>query len=392
MNDSIFTRIGKVFRFFLFHILFFLIRLKKQQIKSKTLLIVRLDSIGDYLLIQNLLGSFKGSKKYHEYKITLCGNAAWKDLAEYFNRDFFDNFIWLDRDKFHNNIFYKYKYLTNVYKQGFEVAIDTTFSREMLFGDAIVKASNAAERIGSLVVADTTASFKRRMFTDRFYTQLIDANKFNVFEFYRSRSYLESIIDEKISIEKPFLNCQHIQIELPTKKSFAVIFPGAQEIKRRWSTSNFEIIIEHLIRNFGLNVIIAGSKHDSEIAKKMVRCYTSKACFDLTGKTTLPQLAKLISSAKILISNETSAVHFAVSVDTPFVCISNAQRYGRFMPYPSEMNVIGTYIYPDEIENNLDRPEYLINKYKYNSDLDINSIQAKKVINAVNKILNYSLI
>lgn len=271
--------------------------------------------------------------------------------------------------------------------QGFEVVVDSTFSREMLFGDSIVKISNAPVRIGSEVVADSFRKFKRNIFSDSFYTRLIPDNQKNIFEFYRNKYFFEVVFEEKIQLNKIHLDCSQVNLILPIQKSFAVIFPGAQDEKRRWSTLNFEIIIDHLIQKHNLHVIIAGSKSDSNISRKMVKCHTSKACFDMTGKTTLPQLAKLISQAEILISNETSAVHFAATVGTAVICISNGNNFGRFNPYPKEMNIKSIYVYPDEIEKNINDFEFISNKYRYKSKLDINSINPTKVVAAIELLI-----
>ena len=53
--------------------------------------------------------------------------------------------------------------------------------------------------------------------------------------------------------------------------------------------------------------------------------------------TNLAELAELLRSAELLISNETSAVHIAVAVSTPSVCVLGGGHYGRFMPYPSDI-------------------------------------------------------
>ena len=47
----------------------------------------------------------------------------------------------------------------------------------------------------------------------------------------------------------------------------------------------------------------------------------------------MPDLVELIRASRLLIGNETSAVHIAVAVDTPSVCILGGGHYGRFMPY-----------------------------------------------------------
>jgi ADP-heptose:LPS heptosyltransferase len=98
-------------------------------------------------------------------------------------------------------------------------------------------------------------------------------------------------------------------------------------------------------------------------------------------------MAKLISVAEILVSNEASAVHFAACVSTPFVCISNGNHFGRFNPYPKEMEISGKYIYPAEIEKNLDDKELLEKEFRFDSNLDINTITTEKVIKVLSEFL-----
>jgi ADP-heptose:LPS heptosyltransferase len=247
--------------------------------------------------------------------------------------------------------------------------------------------SRAKERIGSAGAKDAYVKWKRNLLTDKYYTNLIVQSSENIFEFYRNKEFFEEVLQENISIIKPEIDTSIVNLQLPTQKDFAVIFPGTQEEKRRWSSSNFEIIIEHLIAKYNFDVIIAGSSADSLISRKMIKCRTSKVCLDMTGKTNLAQLAKLISLSKILISNETSAVHFAAAVGTPFVCISNGQRFGRFMPYPKETKVNDKYIYPIEIENNLNDLDYLTKKFRFDSNLDIKTIKVEKVLMALDEII-----
>ena len=380
------TKFLNIFQFLIYKIIDLLLSVQRQKTHQETLLLIRLDSIGDYVLIRNYFYFIKQSKKYKNYKITLCGNDLWKDLAITFDSNIIDEFIWLNRKKFSSNPFYKYKLLKNIYKSGFEVVIDTTFSREILYGDSIVHTSRAKDKIGSTGSSDSFVVWKRNLLTNKFYTNLITQSSENLFEFYRNKEYFEKILQEKIDLSKPVLNSTKIDINLPTNKEYAVIFPGAQDEKRRWSSTNFEVVVEHLIQNYNLNVIIAGSKSDSSISSKMIKCHTSNSCFDMTGKTILPQLVKLISLAKILVSNETSAVHFAAAVGTPFICISNGNHFGRFNPYPKEMHIKCKYIYPDDIENNLNHLDYL-EKYRYDSNLDIDSISPIKIIKALPELL-----
>ena len=44
----------------------------------------------------------------------------------------------------------------------------------------------------------------------------------------------------------------------------------------------------------------------------------------------------MVSDAKFLIGNETSAIHIAAAVRTPSVCILGGGHFGRFIPYKLE--------------------------------------------------------
>lgn len=382
-----FTKFINIFRYLIYLILDFIISRSPQIRTTKTLLLIRLDSIGDYVLLRNFIRLIKETGKYKEYKVTLCGNIIWKELAVTLDSDRIDNFIWLDRKRFNNNPFYKYKIIKYIYNRGFETVIDTTFSRENLFGDTIVKSSRAIERIGSSGSPDSYAKWKRNLLTNKYYTKIIPYSDSNIFEFYRNKEFFEKILSQSIEIIKPILDATSIAFDIPTNNDFIVIFPGAQEPKRRWAAFKFGFVVQTIIKKFGYDIIIAGSKGDTAIAKKLFFCFNAKKVYDMTGKTTLPQLAKLISLSKILISNETSAVHFAAAVGTPFVCISNGNHFGRFHPYPKGVFDKAFYIYPPEIMNNLNNEEMLKEKYRFNSDLNINEISPEVVKKLVKSIL-----
>lgn len=376
-----------IFRFLIFLLLYFIISLQRQNRKPNTLLLIRLDSIGDYLLLRNFFQFIRNSDKYRNYEITLIGNKIWKDLAETFEKDIINNFIWIDRKKFNNNILYKYRLLKRIYNYGFETAIDCTYSREILFGDSIVKASKALNKIASVGAPDSYVKWKRNLLTDRIYTNLIPSDKKIIFEFERNKDFFSKVLGQKIDIIKPHLCTDKIKSVAHTAKNYVVIFPGANHIKRRWAAEKFIKVVNYIISNYYHEVIIAGSKDDFILAENIIEQTNKEKVINLAGKTTLPELAKLISDAILLISNDTSAIHFAASVDTQFICISNGNHLGRFHPYPKAMGVVGIYIYPKEIMDNLNDTEFLKSKYGFGSNLDINYIDENEVISAVNKFL-----
>lgn len=386
MNKRIKILLTKIFNLLNFLLNIFLIRLihfRKRKINHNSLLIIRLDSIGDYVLVQNFFNLLKTISPYRDFNITLCGNIIWKDLAEYCNKHTFDNFIWINKKKFKWNIFYKYRILKNIYQSGYELAIETAFSREILFGDILIKACKAKERIASTGSPDDYVRWKRNLLTNKYYTKLITQTDKNLFEFYRNKEFFEKLFGKNIEIFKPSINLDTVEIKIPTAKQFIVIVPGAQQEIRRWPEKNFSQLIELILFTYHYDILLAGSSSERKTIKKIVSNINSERVFNIAGKTSLTQFGKIISKAKLLISNETSAVHFAASLNTPFVCISNGKLFRRFYPYPESMSLNCAYVYPDEFEKKLDEAENSV----YDLKTEINQITVEKVFNKVKNFL-----
>jgi ADP-heptose:LPS heptosyltransferase len=387
MLPSALIKISNLLEYTKQYFLFKLLSFNKASITKDTLLLVRLDSIGDYVLLRNFIRLLKESDKYKNYRVTLCGNIIWKELAETLDSDSIDKFLWLDRKKFKSSFVYKYNFLKEIRMCGFETTVDLTYSREILFGDAIVKASNAKERIGSEGSLDSYVWWKRKLFSDRYYTKLIPASKENLFEFYRNKEFFQLLLNTDLHISKPFIDVSKISLNNLPFDNYAVLFPGAKEEKRKWNINNFTKIAEYLISDYSLKIIIAGSEKEKPLAEKITSRF-GKNIIDFTGRTTLSQLARILSSAAILISNDTGAVHIAAAVNTVFICISNGNHLGRFNPYPNEIFNNAFYIYPPDIMHNLNNMEVLKGKYRYSSDLNINEIKPESVKEVIKNILS----
>ena len=387
MNSIYLRKLLNLFNYFLLNVLLALLKRKRYEIKSNTLLLIRLDSIGDYVLFRNFLEWVKESKKYNNYNITLCGNIIWKDLAETFDRDYVNDFIWLNRKKFYSNLKYKFQLLKNINKSGYETVIDTTYGREILYGDAIVRASGAKVKIGSTGSQEKHVSWKRKMLTDKYYTKLIPAANENIFEFLRNKEFFELLLDKKLNIKQPQIGFSRLSKYEGLPNKYCLVFPGSNDQNRRWSVSNYAEICEHLISKFGMLVVIplgGGEKYISDEIGKIVK---SKKLIDLSGKCSLTELAAIIADSEIVISNDTAAVHIAAAVGKRFLCISNGSYFGRFLPYPKNIFSKANYIFPDEIMKDLEAFENSVSKWQFNSPFDINSITVTKVKEKIKDIM-----
>lgn len=385
MNIRI-KKIKNAIIYFITGLILFIIKLNPVSKKEKTLLLIRLDAIGDYILFRNFLEIVRKSKKYGEYKITLCGNIVWKSLSENFDTQFVDDFIWVDRKKIYFNFIHRYIFLKDIYKRGFETVVETTHSREILFGDTIVNAANARHSVGSIGSGEEFTAWKRKLLTNKLYTQLIEISNENLFEFEINKELFSKFLNEDLSISKPYLNASNVKTATMLINKYVLLFPGSTDPARMWKHINFQDVAHYLISNYSHDIVITGSKSESHLFEKIVYKDSEKRFINLFGNS-LPELAKLISEAELLISNDTSAVHFAAATGTPFICISNGSYFGRFNPYPSDTVSNSIHIYPESFLIKMNDIDSLHLKYRYSTDIDINEIKPQVVIEEIKKML-----
>ena len=347
-------------------------------IKKKTLLLLRLDSIGDYVLFRNFIPSLKSSKKYKNYDITLCGNLWWKELSENMDAEYISEFIWIDYPKM-TNPKYRYKIYKKIHSKGFEILIHPSFSRDM-FSDSIVLNSGAKEKIG--YDGDLSNLNETKKNTNNLsYTKLIPSLSKYRFEFYRNLDFFSQLLPEKLIINKP-------SIDYPTTIEHKIIIcPGAKDDFRRWSPKNFARLCNMLNKEFSSHeFIICGSKQDSLFAKEIID--NSEIYFsDLTGKQNLVQLVKIMAQARLVITNDSGPFHIAVALGKNVICLSNGNNYGRFSPYPKEMNTKSMVIYPPEVLS-LSEEERLNKFCKEVKNININEINTEQVLNEIKIILS----
>ncbi len=359
----------------------------------KSLMIVKLDGIGDYVLFRNFIEILRKDERYKGYKFTLCASLAVKSLACETERDTIDEFIWVDNKRFYSNYFYRFRVLRDILRKGFEIVIHPTYSREYI-ADKIVKASKAPVRIGNAGDSVNVAAGLKAEF-DGYYTGLVNTEsdgRVMKFEFHRYKIFFETLLNKKIDIARPFINLAGdgcVSRFVPdADKPYAVVFPGAMLSDKRWSHEYFAEVCDFLAEKYSLTVLIAGAKSDEEFASKIIEKSKSGKAINIAGKTKLFELAALLAKASVLVSNDTCAVHIGAAVDMPgIVCVFKGNHFGRFVPYPPEVFKNLHCVFPQELEKNINNYEYLERKYLFGSELDINSIAADKVKKMIAEIM-----
>ncbi|MFB0498231.1 ADP-heptose:LPS heptosyltransferase [Mucilaginibacter sp. OAE612] len=354
--------------------------------KSNRILIVRLDALGDYILFRNYVRCIKHAPKFKGYKLTLLGNIGFKDIAEAYDKDIIDEFIWITPSIIYD-INEKIRLSFAFKKKAFDILINPVHSR-VLHTDEFISQLGAKQKICSSGDYTNMESLEELKRSYKFYDSIIDVPGTDYFEYLRNRKFIETLTGQRIDTA----------LNLPTKSKLIekealqlVIFPGAGQEYRRWGTNLFATAIDSIMANstFKVTVTIAGSSADSCLATEIISQSKNKEKIeDKTGKTNLVELIELINNADLLISNDTSAIHIAAGTQTTAICISNGNHFGRFVPYPLTIaNNIYTF-YPSEEFNNKDNYALLNDLYKRGSNLNINNVDPIIISNKAISILN----
>lgn len=140
---------------------------------------------------------------------------------------------------------------------------------------------------------------------------------------------------------------------------------GASAPARRWPPHLFAQTAELLQRKFDCNIALLGSSGEREYMEEF-SMYYQNPFIDLVGKTTVPQLAAVLSRSRFLITNDTGTMHLACAVGTPVIAVFLAEaRACDTGPYTEKALILEPHIdcfpceYNSECKRNYECHSYI---------------------------------
>ncbi len=130
------------------------------------------------------------------------------------------------------------------------------------------------------------------------------------------------------------------QAGLSFAKPYVVLAPGANWPNKRWPVNNFSRLADWLAGQ-NIQTVIIGGPGDQELAEQIVTGAQS-APISIVGKTSLKQLAHIISNAKALVGGDTGPMHLAAALKTPVVALMGPTDTRRNGPYSQSENALVT--------------------------------------------------
>ncbi|MFN3477064.1 MAG: lipopolysaccharide heptosyltransferase II, partial [Candidatus Methylomirabilales bacterium] len=89
---------------------------------------------------------------------------------------------------------------------------------------------------------------------------------------------------------------------------------------KRWPAERYAALADELTSRFGAKILLFGSAKEVPITAQVQRFMRSQAV-NLAGKTTVKLLAALLKRCRVLVTNDTGAMHIASAVRTPIVAL-----------------------------------------------------------------------
>lgn len=314
-------------------VVIWLFHANKQPNSKKLILVIRLDAIGDFVLWLNSAIAIRELYPKEKYHIVLLGNVLWRDLAE--NTALFDETIFVDVSRLYLDLQYRGEIWKNLRLFKWAYAINPTFSRKFGCSDSAVRVSGANYRIGTK--GDLSNQLQlQKLISNTWYTKLLPATENVIMELERNAEFVRNLgaVNFKAGVPRLVL-----KDKLPIgfhASNYVVIAPGASLSVKQWPIERFAKISKQIYERFSVKVIVCGSMNETVLGQKMLNSVESSETLwieDWTGKTSLMELATVIKGAKMLIGNDSSAVHIAAALGTPSICIIGGWHFGRFIPY-----------------------------------------------------------
>jgi lipopolysaccharide heptosyltransferase I len=119
---------------------------------------------------------------------------------------------------------------------------------------------------------------------------------------------------------------------------------GSRWITKRWLPDHFAVLARLAQQHFAGTVIFVGG-HDEAHLSQAVATQLHGPWRDLTGKTTLPQLAAVLAQANVMLANDTGPLHLAAALGRPVVAPYTCTQVRLNGPFGAAANAVETRVW-----------------------------------------------
>lgn len=120
---------------------------------------------------------------------------------------------------------------------------------------------------------------------------------------------------------------------------YVVLVPGARWRTKEWPLEHYAELAKKILAE-GKHVVLAGGAADAPKGREIADACASAKLIDLTGKTSLRELAALIKGCCFYISADTGPLHIAAALKKPLIAMYGPTKADRTGPYGSKNSTV----------------------------------------------------
>lgn len=292
-------------------------------------LIIAAHGMGDLLLLlaayRTIARHYKAAGKH----VTLVCTEAALDLARRFCTA--DEVVAIDRTRMRRDLAYRLGVLRRVAGRGYAAAIQTSYNRDLLVEDSIVRASRAPERLGSAGTAMFIDPWSRRI-GDRWYTRLLPARDEPMHELARNAELLHGLGIEPDGPMLAYLDPPP-RLGVVPRVPYVLFAVGSSHSMKSWPLRGFEAVARALADQGNVAIAFSAGAEDG-ISRADFARWDETRFIDRLGTTSLDELLSLIAHAALVVSTDSAPVHLAAALDRPALAVTGGGMVARYHPYP----------------------------------------------------------
>lgn len=282
------------------------------------ILFITLSNIGDCLLTLPALDALR--QNIPDARITVISGPRAKDIFR--GNPYIENVIVYDK---HASVGEQIKLFMRLNRDKFDAVVDlrNTFIYSLL--PVRYKTSPILGIPKSIKHMKDRHLFKVNRLLDKMnIKRRIDNQETTLFINNQDKAYIKDIL------EKNNINFAYKVI---------IVSAGARSHIKRWTKERFRELLDALAQDYRVKIILVGDKGDAQISEYIIE-NCSCPVLDLTGKTTLLQLASLLPAANIVIANDSATLHLASYLNLPIVAIFGPTNEVKYGPWSDNYRVV----------------------------------------------------
>ena len=302
------------------------------------ILLIKMSSLGDILHTLPFAAALR--QRYPKAKITWLVHPQFAGFVP--DPPVIDEVLYFDKVKFKKMGFFgKLKYFREMKALLHSKHFDLVIDMQGLFKSAVLAAiSGCGNRIGYCEMREGSGLVSRAISGAH--------SKDHVIERYLDVArYLGAKVDslDDVQFPMPDLSKETNSVQEKLRQlgwsggDYVVIVPGARWWTKEWPVEHYVALAKKLVDE-GTSVVLAGGPDDASKGKAIAEQCDSALVLDMTGKTSLRELAALIKNCSFYISADTGPLHFAAALKKPLVAMYGPTKADRTGPYGSKNSTV----------------------------------------------------